>query len=106
MSTQIVDRSEFEKGSLGKQVALAVVTLGLYMVYWMYSTARQLDRGTDASLSPILAIVPFYGQWKVADAAEAVTDQSGVLLFVLFLFLGPAAWYLIQTGINDAAAGA
>jgi hypothetical protein len=36
--------------------------------------------------------------------AEAVTDQSGGLLFVLFL--GPAAWYLIQTGINDAASGA
>ena len=83
--------------------ALPVVTLGLYSIYWMYATAQQLDQGTDTSLTPVLVIVPFYGQWMLADAAEAVTDQSGVVLFLLFVVFAPAAWFLIQSGINDIA---
>jgi hypothetical protein len=106
MSPSVTNKSAFSEASLGKQVGLAVVTLGLYALYWMYATAQQLDQGTDANLTPVLALVPFYGQWIVADAAEAVTDQSSVVLFLLFLFLGPAAWFLIQSGINDAASGA
>jgi hypothetical protein len=104
--TTVTDSSAFTKGSLGKQVALTVVTFGLYSLYWMYKTADQLDRGTDASLTPILVIVPFYGQWMLADGGEAVTDQSSGILFLLFLVFGPISWFLIQSGINDVASGA
>jgi hypothetical protein len=103
MST-ITNSSAFEKGSLGIQVVLSIVTLGFYSFYWMYKTADQLDRGTDADLNPILAIIPIYGQWIVSDAAgESVTDQSGVILFVLFLVFAPVSWFLIQSGINSIA---
>lgn len=105
MATQVVDKSAFEHGSLGKQVGLSVITLGLYPLYWTYKTASQLSQGTDANLNPILVFIPLYGQWIFADAAEGVTDQSSVVLFLLFMFLGPAAWFLIQTGINDIAPG-
>lgn len=106
MSTQIEDPSAFSEGSLGMQVILTVITLGFYPLYWMYKTASQLDRGTDANLTPILVIVPIYNLWMLSNGAEAVTDQSAVVLFLLFMVFGPAAWFLIQTGINDVAAEA
>lgn len=106
MSPQVTDKSAFTQGSLGKQVGLFIVTLGLYGLFWMYKTASQLDRGTDADLSPILVIIPIYGQWMLSEGAEAVTDQSQVVLFLAFVAFGPVAWFLIQDGINDIASAA
>ncbi|MFC4540865.1 DUF4234 domain-containing protein [Halosolutus amylolyticus] len=103
----VSDRSAFERGSLGIQIMLAIVTLGFYTLYWTYSTARQLDDGTDASLTPILAFVPLLNVialWQISDAAEAVTDQSKIVLFVLFLFVPPLSWYWVQSGMNDVTA--
>jgi hypothetical protein len=85
------------------QVGLSIVTFGFYPLYWMYTTASQLDAGTDADINPILVIVPVYGLWMLSEAAEAVTDQSQMVLFLLFVVFGPAAWFLIQSGINDIA---
>ena len=103
--TQVTDASAFRRGPLGKQIVLFVITLGFYGLYWMYKTADQLDRGTSSDINPILVIVPFYGLWLVAGGAEAVTEQSQGVLFLLFLVFGPAAWYLIQSGINEVAEG-
>lgn len=105
-SPEVTNASAFEQKSLGIQVLLAIVTLGLYTVYWLYSTAKQLDAGTDESLTPILAFVPVVNLltvWQVSSAAEAVTDQSSVVLFVLFLVFSPISWYWIQSGMNAAA---
>ncbi len=105
-SPQVTNASAFEKGSLGKQVVLSIVTLGLYTLYWTYKTADQLDRGTTASLTPILAVIPIVNLvafWQISNAAEAVTDQSAIVLFLLFLFLAPISWYWVQSGINGVA---
>lgn len=75
----VTDPSAFAKKSLGIQVVLSVVTLGLYTVYWLYSTAKQLDQGTDASLMPILAIIPVVNivtTWQISKASEAVTNRG------------------------------
>jgi hypothetical protein len=106
-TAQVTDASAFEQKSPGIQVALAIVTLGLYTLYWLYSTAKQLDEGTGESLTPILAIIPVVNLisiWQVSNAAEAVTDQSKIIMFVLFLVFAPISWYWIQSGINEAAA--
>ena len=102
------NESAFEAKSLGIQVVLFVVTLGLYSLYWLYSTAKQLDEGTGESLSPILAVIPLVNiiaVWQISNAAEAITDQGKLLLFVLFIFLPIVPWYLIQSGMNDVAGG-
>lgn len=106
MSPTVTNQAAFSKGSLGMQVGLTIVTLGFYSFYWMYNTAQQLNQGTDADINPILAVIPLLGHWVVADAAEAVTDQSGIVLFLLFVVFAPASWFLIQSGINDVASGA
>lgn len=107
-NAQVTDASAFKQKSLGKQVLFSVVTLGLYSLYWFYSTAGQLDRGTNRSLTPILAIIPLVNVvsvWQVSDAGEAVTDQSKIVLFLVFLVFAPLAWYWVQSGMNQAAAG-
>lgn len=103
---KITDRSAFEKKSLGMQVGLTVVTLGLYPLYWFYSTAKQLDEGTDQNLTPILGIIPLANlicAWQISNAAEAVTDQDKEITFVLFLVFGVVSWYWVQSGINGVA---
>jgi hypothetical protein len=112
-SVEVTDRSAFSEGSLAIQVVLAIVTLGLYTLYWWYSANQQLAEGTSADNNPALRtvglLIPFYNfvvMWRTAHDSEAVTDQSGVILFVLLLVFAPAAWFLIQSGINDVASGA
>ena len=103
----VTDRSAFKQGSLGLQVVLAVVTLGLYTLYWTYSTASQLNNGTNRGLIPLLGLIPLVNIaafWQIANAAEAVTDQSKIVLFVLFIFVPPLSWFWVQSGINDVTA--
>jgi hypothetical protein len=111
-STAVTDASAFQERSLGKQVLFTIVTLGLYSFYWWHITHQQLNDGTDADFSPVLRTVglfiPFYNflvMWRTSHDAEAVVDQDGVILFLLFLVFAPAAWYLIQSGINETARG-
>ena len=110
--SSVTDPSAFEEGSLGLQVVLFIVTLGFYGLYWYYSTNAQLAAGTDAEFSPLvrtlLSLIPILGLywgWQFCNDAEAVTDQSGGLLFVLYIigFTSPLAWYLIQSGVNETA---
>ncbi|PSQ50809.1 hypothetical protein BRD15_00920 [Halobacteriales archaeon SW_6_65_15] len=102
---QVMDKSAFKEGSLGKQVLFTVVTLGLYTIYWTYKTAKMLDRGTDQSLSPILTFIPFVNiivYWQISKAGEAVTEQDAMPVFLLFLFFPVISWYWVQSGINSA----
>ncbi|WP_256298377.1 DUF4234 domain-containing protein [Haloarchaeobius salinus] len=103
----MTDPTAFEQKSLGKQVLFSIVTFGLYMLYWNYTTAEQLDQGTDQSLSPILVFIPFVNLlviWQMAGAAEAVTDKDRMVILLGWIFTGVLAWYWIQSGINDVAA--
>jgi hypothetical protein len=103
---QVTDRSAFRDGSLGKQVLFTILTIGLYTIYWNYKTAKMFDEGTDQSLTPILAIIPFVNIiafWQVSKAAESVTEQGAMPIFLLFIFFPIISWYWVQTGINSVA---
>jgi hypothetical protein len=109
----VTNPSAFKNSSLAIQVVLTIITFGLYGIYWHYSTAKQLNNGTDYNINPLLVtllmftgIGALYTWWKTANAAEAVTDLSAVVLFLLFFlgFTSPIAWFLIQSGMNSAAA--
>jgi hypothetical protein len=103
---EVTDASAFTNQSHGKQILFAILTLGFYSLYWTYKTAKQLDRGTDQDLTPILAIIPVANlilMWQISSAAEPITEQSKEILFILFLFVGILSWYWIQQGINDVA---
>lgn len=102
----VTNASAFKRRSLGKQVLFFIITLSLYGLYWSYVTAKQIDQGTNVSVSPWMVIIPIlnlYALWKICKGAEAVTDQSGALLFILFIVFSPISWYMIQSGINKTA---
>ena len=89
-------------------MVFTILTLGFYGVYWWHVTNEQLSQGTDADFSPgirtVGLFVPVYDLlvvWRFAHDAEAVTDQDGPILFVLYLFVVPVVWYLVRSGIND-----
>lgn len=109
-SIEVTDSSAFKHGSLGKQVLFAIVTFGLYGVYWWYKTQEQFSDATSADLDPgvqtILYVIPIanlYAIWTFSNQADGVLDQDGPLLFVLFLVFPPAFWFLVQSGINEIA---
>lgn len=107
---RITDPSVFKKRSLGLQVVLAIVTLGLYTIYWIHITHKQLAEGTSAEFNPVLrtigVFIPIYNLiviWRTCHDAEAVTDQSGPILFLFWLVFAPVFWFLIQSGFNNIA---
>jgi len=109
-STRVTNPAAFQKRSLGKQVLFTIITLGIYPLYWMHITHKQLANGTNADFSPAMRTIGmfipiwnFVVMWRTSHDAEAVTDQSGAILFLFFLVFAPVSWYLIQTGINGVA---
>lgn len=109
-SEGIVDPSAFRHRSLGMQVIFSILTLGLYTIYWYHITHKQLANGTSADFSPgmrtIGLFIPIYNlvvMWRTGHDAEAITDQSGPILFLFQLVFPPAFWYLVQSGFNKIA---
>jgi hypothetical protein len=103
---EVTNQSAFRTGSLGKQVVFTIITAGLYTIYWTYKTAKMFDQGTNEDLTPILAIVPIVNVialWQISSAAESVTEQGSMPIFLLFILFPVISWYWVQTGINSVA---
>lgn len=104
---------------------LAVVTLGIYLVYWWYQVNRELAdfgraRGTaelgDSPGKSTLALFPgalivvpalwtTVTTFKRVQAAQRLTDGSpinGWLGLVLYLVISPAMYAYMQSGLNGA----
>lgn len=104
---EITEPTAFSESSLLLQAVFAVLTLGLYSLYWTYKTAKVLDRGTNQDLTPILGVIPvanIIAFWQISKAAEPVTEKDAMPVFLLFLFFGIISWYWVQSGINSVAA--
>jgi len=89
-----------------KVIALSVVTFMLYGLYWLYQVNQELEEATSAEYDPLVRTLLAFvivGVWQTATTAEAVTDQSALVLFLAWLF-PPIMMYLVITGMNDAAA--
>ncbi len=112
-SREITDPSAFAHRSLVKQVLFTIITFTLYTIYWWHLLHKQLAKGTNADFNPawrtVGLFIPIYNfvvMWRDSHDSEPLTGKDGVLIFLLFLVFPPAAWYLIQTGINDVAQSA
>lgn len=91
---------------------LSLVTLGLYYLYWFYSTRTEINELNKTNDSPILwtillfvPIVNFYVMWKhYGDLSKATKGSANaVMLFVLNLILFPVALYMAQVELNKFA---
>lgn len=96
-------------------IVLSIITLGLYPLYWFYSTSKELielnKSNSNALFWLIGMFVPFvnlYIMWKYSKEIEKASGGStgAVLVFVISLVFYPAALYLVQTELNKHAATA
>lgn len=95
------------------QVLLMMVTFGLYSIYWFYQTSVELKfKAQDSEVSPalwtILLIFPplsLYSFYKYSEVFEKVASDkfNKWILFILFLVLMPAVWFIVQTELNRFA---
>jgi hypothetical protein len=107
---------------------LALITLGIYAIFWYYFVNKELAelgkaRGTDelgdspgksvlAVTLGVLIIVPYFlsiwGTWKRHEAArkmfgvqEGIDNVPG---FLLTIFIWPVGYYFLQAGQNGVLA--
>jgi len=96
------------------QVGLMIITLGIYAIYWFYSTAEELKfLGDDQNASPalwtVLLFIPFgclYSWYKYSELYQKVSADSlnMWILFLLWIVFSPAVWFIAQTELNKRAA--
>lgn len=100
----------YKNRNLFVQLLLYVVTLGLYGIYWYYSTANEIIKAGkiqgSAGLWTVLFLIPIvnlYAYWKHASAVNAATDGThGTLgLFLLAVIFYPIYWIIVQNELNS-----
>ena len=84
-----------KRRNMWMQVILAIVTLGIYAIYWFYVTSKEMVEHKNLDGSPglwtSLLFVPFgalYSYWKHGKAVEAVTDKRYTGILISF-----SGWY-------------
>ena len=107
-------------------IGLALITFGIYGIFWYYFINREMAdygraRGTtelgDSPGTSVLAItlgalviVPallsLYNTCKRVEATQRLagdpSPMAAGLMFILYLFISPVALYLIQDGLDKA----
>jgi len=86
---------------------LGIITLGIYLIYWLYQAFKQVLEDSDSSpvlwligmLVPLLNVVIL---WKFSMTVEEYSggETDGILIFILYLVFAPAAIYIIQRDLN------
>ena len=94
------------------QLVLYIVTLGIYGIYWFYSTLDEMVtyRGERAesclwTVGLLIPIVNFFSWWKYASTFDRLTDGKypSILMWLPGLFVFPALWILVQLELNSIA---
>ena len=100
------------KRNMRQQVIWAVLTLGLYNIYWFYVTSKEIvaykKLGGSPELWTVLLFIPFgsfYSYWKQGECVEALTDgkYTTLILFLAWIVFSPVVWFLTQTELNKRA---
>lgn len=102
-----------KKRNMLAQIGLMIITLGIYSIYWFYSTSEELKfLGKDDKASPalwtVLLFIPFgcfYSFYKYSELYQKVSSDSLNLwiLFLLWIVFSPAVWFIVQTELNKKA---
>ena len=89
-------------------VILALITFGLYSIFWYFMTRKEMvSRGADIPTA-WLVFVPIVGFWwlyKFCMGVEKVSagKMSGMTLFILFIIVGLVGMAFAQDTLNKVA---
>ncbi len=104
-------------------IALSIVTLGIYAIFWYYfvnkemaavGRARNTSELGESPGTSVLAVtlgavvivpafISVYNSWKRLNSGERLTGLSGLeagLGLVLWIFISPVAQYIFQSNWN------
>ena len=104
-----------KKRNMVMQVVLMIVTLGIYALYWYYSTLKEfhIANGKDEGAGMwtvflFLPILNYFAMWHYSSEYAAFTTEKypAVLTFLAWIVFLPIVWFLVQTDLNKAADGA
>ncbi|MFB6159836.1 MAG: DUF4234 domain-containing protein [Haloferacaceae archaeon] len=106
------DGDGFAERSIGKAVGLFVITLGFYGIYWIHRFHTELRAEGEDEFSPLVRTVgmaiPLYNlyvMWQDCQGIEETLGRDATTSFLLWLFLAPVWWFLVQSSINERARG-
>ena len=97
------------------QVLLAIITLGIYTIYWFHVTLGELYKANGRedrrrwlwTLLYIIPIAQFFAYWHQGEQYDRFVDGKypGIAIFILWIIFAPAVWFLVQQDLNRAAEG-
>lgn len=93
--------------SIGTMILLMIVTLGIYILYWLAVTKKELNQLGAQIPTAWLIIIPFaniYFLYAFAKgfATTIIKDSNqSVAYFLLLIFLLPIGELICQSNINE-----
>lgn len=96
------------KRSVIAVLLLSFVTLGIYALYWLVKSKREMvARGADIPTSWLLLvpIVSLYWHWQFAGGVEYVSRgrTQAIAVFLLALFFPLGMFIIVQSAFNKIA---
>jgi cbb3-type cytochrome oxidase subunit 3 len=97
----------FKHRSIGLMILLQFFTCGIYLIYWLVATKKELNRNNAQIPSAWLLIIPFANIYFIYCFAQGFAkvilkdSNQAAAYFVLLLFLLPIAALICQSNIND-----
>ena len=94
------------------QFVMYIITFGLYGMYWYYSTLEEMTKfqgeKTESVIWTILMFIPLanlFAMWKHASVSAKFTEGTyhPVLLMMVWIFVSPVVWILMQIELNRVA---
>ena len=84
---------------------LSIITFGIYSIYWLVQTKKEMNERGASIPTAWLIIVPFvniWWLWKYCEGVEMVTSSkiSTVLGFIVIWLTGSIGHAIIQDSFN------
>ena len=104
-----------ETRSIGTSILLAIVTLGIYAIYWTYKTQDEIKRYSGNGVGGVLGLViylvispvtyfvlPSEVRWMHEDLDGGTSPVRGIYgLWILLPLIGPIIWFVqVQGALN------
>ncbi|NQW24672.1 MAG: DUF4234 domain-containing protein [SAR202 cluster bacterium] len=101
-----------KKRNMIMQVVLAVITLGIYAIYWYYSTLKEMQTANGKNEGAVMWIVflfipilGWFSNWHYSSEYAEFSHEKypALLIFLAFIVFPPIVWFIVQTDLNAAA---
>ena len=101
-----------KRRELPMQVLLFIVTLGIYGIYWLYVTNKEMIEHLGTNESPglwtvlnFIPIVSFFAIWRHGGRLDRISEgrYPQLLIFLAWIVFAPIVWILAQIELNKLA---